>query len=311
MLTGLVETQQRSRAEDTVEQTDQAQDFGTIQKRPKFSKSFLGGIAEAPYLDPAKLVVAGDASTEEGKALAGTCLDDGRANLPWSDDHEKIVIGLLTGSSMVNMVQRVGHGDVPPAGWSKGDVGTYGGVEKTAYRKSVMVTDNAPVLVFFQGDDENHFVVAHDGRQRRRAAAELNRRLAWLASLLDGIADGKISKPKRRNTLLKIGHSHAKGNDWAAIVADEKIELPKDAAPYSSPEVGDSLNWLTDTFAKAVTGSEELGEQGKKGWLYVEKDADHNPIAVRAYDAWLKINVCGTNIDPTDPFTLLGGSCLG
>ena len=32
----------------------------------------------------------------------------------------------------------------------------------------------------------------------------------------------------------------------------EKIELPKDAAPYSSPEVGDSLNWLTDTFAKAA-----------------------------------------------------------
>ena len=62
--------------------------------------------------------------------------------------------------------------------------------------------------------------------------------------------------------------------DWAAIVADEKIELPKDAVPYSSPEVGDSLNWLTDTFAKAVTGSEELGEQGKKGWLYVEKDID-------------------------------------
>ena len=74
-----------------MEQTDQQpQDFGTIQKRPKFSKSFLSGIAEAPYLDPAKLVVAGDASTEEGKALAGTCLDDGRANLPWSDDHEKI-----------------------------------------------------------------------------------------------------------------------------------------------------------------------------------------------------------------------------
>ena len=289
-----------------MEQQNDQNDFGEKQKRHKFSRGFLSAVAEAPYLDPTKLVVAGDQSTEEGKALAGTFLNDGRANLPWSEDHERIVIGLLTGSTLVNMVQRVGANDAPPVGWTKGDVGTYGGVEKTAYRKSVMVTDGAPVLVFYQGDDDNHTVVAHDGRQRRRAAIELNRRLGWLANLLDGVADGKISKPKRRNTLIKIGHAHAKGSDWDTIVSDDKIELPKDAAPYSSPEVGDSLNWLTDSFAKAVTGSEDLGEQGKKGWLYVEKDSDGNPVHVRAYEAWMKINVCGTNIDPTDPFTLLG-----
>jgi hypothetical protein len=289
-----------------VEQQNDQNDFGEKQKRHKFSRGFLNTVAEAPYLDPTKLVVAGDQTTEEGKALAGTFLDDGRANLPWSEDHERIVIGLLTGSTLVPMVQRVGANDVPPVGWTKGDVGTYGGVEKTAYRKSVMITDGAPVLVFYQGDDDNHTVVAHDGRQRRRAAIELNRRLDWLSSLLDKITDGKISKPKRRNTLIKIGHAHAKGADWDTIVSDDKIELPKDAAPYYSPEVGYSLNWLNDTFAKAVTGSEDLGEQGKKGWLYVEKDADGNPAHVRSYDAWLKISVCGTNVDPTDPFTLLG-----
>lgn len=278
-----------------METTEQTQDFGQVQKRLKFSKPFLDGVAKAPYLDPGLLVVAGDESTEEGRKLAGTYLDDGRANLPWGPEHEKILIGLLTGSSLVKITESV---EAPDGGLVKRHL-------------EVAVSDGQPVLVYLQGHDEEWFPVAHDGRQRRRAALELNRRLRWIAGIVDGVADGRIRKPARRNALVKIGHAAAKGREWADIVADDKIGLSKvvldlDIAAYSSPEVGGSLAWLTDTFVNHVVGSEDLGEQGKKGWLHVEKDADGNPVAVRSYDAWLKIFVAGTNIDPKDPFILLG-----
>jgi hypothetical protein len=98
-----------------METTEQTQDFGQVQKRLKFSKPFLDGVAKAPYLDPKLLVVAGDESTEEGRKLAGTYLDDGRANLPWGPEHEKILIGLLTGSSLVKITETVAGEDGNPA----------------------------------------------------------------------------------------------------------------------------------------------------------------------------------------------------
>lgn len=281
------------------------QDNGTTEKRKgTFSVPFLKAIKANPYLSPHDIVVAGDHSTAHGAALSGTFLDDGRQNLPWGAEHEKILFGLLTGSDVIKTKQIATDENGNPI--MDGDTPQTITVE-------AMVTRGQPELIYLQGSDDDWYPLMEDGRQRRRAAIELDRRLGWIVAVLNACGEAVVkSKPARRNLLIKIGNLHrgkgdTKGKTWAETCAD--LNIPAGTPAYTSPEVGvgdepASLLWLSETFAKMIVGSDDLGESTKRGWLTTVK-SDGEIVKLSHYPVWMKISVSAVNVDVNDPRSLL------
>ena len=346
---------------DQEQGTSAPQGAGTEDEAPAklgFSKEFLNDLKRAPWAAPESIVVAGDPSTPEGAELAGTLLDDGRAALPWSDEHERIVMGLLTGSEIVRVqvpvfgedgqqkreVRKVAGREIPVAVWD---------------HREVAVSVGLPLLVYLQGyggDSEtpgDWYALMNDGRQRRRAQIELQRRVDWLANLITAAGGDHLQrKPGRRNLLKKLAKSVARGRTWIDFVADQTphvapgtfasvttgdlvgedglttLPLPGKVSQYDSPEVGNSLLWLSETFCEAVCGTDDLGDGAtsvhKRGWLVdvrstepiVETTEDGKTrskyplIGMTAMRSWAKIQVCGVNIDPHDPTSLLNSVAM-
>lgn len=287
--------------------TETAEDFGSKQEKPKgFSATFLKLSRSNPYLPPESIVVAGDRSTEKGIELTGTFLDDGRANIAWANEHETLVFGLLTGSGPVKIRKPVLNEDGSP----KIDPETSAAITELV---EVMVTNGASELVYLQGSDDDWYPIMHDGRQRRRAALELQRRVNWIASLLSAMGDAAKAKPARRNLLIKVGQRYAKGETWAELA--KELNIPESVGQYQSPEIGiattladgvtveypANLSWLNETFAKMVVGCDDLGDAVKRGWLSSHKGDG----AIRAHTIYLKYQIVGTNVDPLDPASLL------
>lgn len=284
---------------------EDTQDFGTKQTRAKkdFSTPFVKQLKLSPYFCPSAISVAGE-STSIGKSLAGTFLDDGRANLAWSAEHEQILFGLLTSSSLIRVKE--------PAIRDGSPLMT-GENEQIFDEFSVLVGEGGqPELVFLQGNDTDWYLVMQDGRQRRKAALEGTRRLEWIANIFCRMTDK--SKPARRNMLIKLAAKAAKhvdlASDWKTI--SEEVTGFSDVPPYSSPE-GEhlsQLHWLTETFARVVVGDEKaLGDSTKKGCFYSAKKDDAERLGVeegsfQAYPIWLKVAVVGINVDPNDPGSL-------
>lgn len=296
------------------------------QKRG-FSAAFMREIKLKPIFRPGDVHVAGDGSTSVGRELAGTYLDDGRACLPWSADHEGIAFGLLTGSSLARTEETRVDADGEPVpvlgedGTQKHDAA--GKPLWVVDKFEVLVSNGQPELAFLQGYADHAgadwFLVMQDGRQRRRAAMELQRRLDWCASLFSLLPEDQKGKPGRRNALLKLGKRWAKGVEalveggaaqpWAEMLAD--AGLPEGVKPYDSPDVGGSLAWLTDAFARVAVGDDKtLGDEQKRGAFFTAHadDAARLGVAVGAWLAhpvWLKLSVCGVNVDPQNPASML------
>ena len=309
--------------ENTQESTENP-DFGSKQKRTKkdFSQSFLDNLKVFPYFRPTDVHVAGDLSTSRGRTYAGTFLDDGRAALPWSPDHEDILFNLLTSSSLIKIKEDRTNRDGSPVQVKDAESGKLVDVKDTQF---VMVSDGVPWLVFLQGrwageeGDEWYFMM-HDGRQRRRALMEANRRLAWCASLFNALPEDQRGKPGRRNLLIKLGKSAAKHDGWTDVLKD--VGLPETTPAYKSDDTlndgeqsPDSLAWLTETFARVAIGDEALGDATKKGCFYALKEEDVERLTFAGtackvgelahFEMWAKVMVAGVNVDPQDPASLL------
>lgn len=308
-----------------------APDHGSTQRRQAaFSKAFIQDLRQIRAAD---VVVAGDQSDPRGAALAGTLLDDGRAMLPWSDEHESIVQNLLTGSSPVLLYEY--RKDPATNDWvyELDDAGTVRADARSGkpilrkFNFDVAVTDGGPCLVFLQGHhrvdpatgetDSDCHCVMQDGRQRKRAALELNRRQEFCAALCNAAVPADRGKPGRRNALIKVGQAAARsvgqeelltGPKYLALApgGDARAAAKAVLDGWTSPEVDASLLWLDDTWAKHTIGCDDLGDATKHGWLrFVKDDAGKSTDVVAARPAWLKVMVVGCNIDPDDPRSLL------
>lgn len=311
----------------------EVQDFGTTKVRESkgFNPAFMRAFRNAPYFAPKSVVVAGDPDSELGKSLAGTFLDDGRACLPWSADHERIAFGLLTGSTLVKVSEVRKAGGEPV-------VGADGKVVADTFQ--ALVSDGPPEMVFLQGhghipplDDQpdDWYIVVQDGRQRRRAAMRLQDRLDWVAGFFNRMKDQ--GKPSRRNALIKVHKATAAGikaagrpltdeerasvvlGSWGPLMAELGIApnpLPPDGDGREYlPLAGDDLAWLTETVARILVGDENaLGEATKRGPFFTAKSEDAERLGVPvgtfcAYPVWLKVAVAGVNVDPSDPGSML------
>ena len=200
---------------------DQAQDttpdFGQkADDRPHgFSQPWLDRFNKNPYVLPSDLVVAGDDSPL-GQRLSGTFLDDGRAKLPWSREHEALLQNMLAAPARLRLHDfRVGpDGERVPVVGADGKQAVDGAGQPQWERetKEIATFHKLTVAVYLMGHSGNKrhaadwYPCVDDGRQRRDAALELSRRLNWCAEVLAGaVAEVRDSKPGMRNLLVKLG----------------------------------------------------------------------------------------------------------
>lgn len=198
-------------------QSAQTPDFGQrADDRPHdFSQPWMDEFNKAPYCLPGDLVVAGDDSPH-GQRLSGTFLDDGRAKLPWSPEHEGLLQAMLSAPVRVRLhgFKTDAQGQRVPVLDSSGKqaVNGAGFAQWERETREIATFPGLSVNVYLMGHGGNKrhaadwYPVVEDGRQRRDAAAELQRRLDWCAELLaSASADVRDSKPGMRNLLVKIG----------------------------------------------------------------------------------------------------------
>ena len=200
---------------------DQAQDttpdFGQkADDRPHgFSQPWLDEFNKSPYIAPGDLVVAGDDS-RHGQRLSGTFLDDGRAKLPWSQEHEGIVQSMLSAPVRVRLhgFALDARGERIPVldAAGKQEVNGAGFPQWKRETKEIATFPSLILSVYLMGHSGNKkypadwYPAVGDGRQRRDAALEMQRRLDWCAAVLSGAVAGvRDSKPGMRNLLVKLG----------------------------------------------------------------------------------------------------------
>ena len=273
-------------------QSAQTPDFGQrADDRPHgFSQPWMDEFNKAPYCLPGDLVVAGDESPH-GQRLSGTFLDDGRAKLPWSPEHEGLLQAMLSAPVRVRL-----HGfktdaqgqRVPVMDSSSGKqaVNGAGFAQWERETREIATFPGLSVNVYLMGHGGNKrhaadwYPVVEDGRQRRDAAAELQRRLDWCAELLaSASADVRDSKPGMRNLLVKIG----KAVRERFPVKDGEVQWP--AAPESA----------TDSHGGPLAGP--IAE----AWAaVVAEHVAQLPSAPLAYEAWCLQG------DPQQPRQLAG-----
>lgn len=138
------------------------------------NKSARAAAIEAAPVPPEYITVPGDAATFNGHLFTDTFANDYRQEIGWTDEHELQILQMLATAEIVDGVQvprepitvfcqTVTEGD--------GLIRDYG-----AY-----ATDNST--------RDRFLLITDDGRQRRLAAAELNRRIDWIVKNFDTKAD--------------------------------------------------------------------------------------------------------------------------
>ena len=180
------------------------------------NKSARAAAIEAAPVPPEYITVPGDAATFNGHLFTDTFANDYRQEIGWTDEHELQILQMLATAEIVDGVQvprepitvfcqTVTEGD--------GLIREYGGYS----------TDN------FTRD--RFLLVTDDGRQRRLAAAELNRRIDWIVKNFDTRLD------PARDALLSYNANP--GN----------IPLPPRPPGVAAPSGSEApAPWLTEAF---------------------------------------------------------------
>ena len=231
------------------------------------TKSPRARAIESTPINPLRLVVPGD-SSPSGRRYANTFGNDFRKLIDWGPGHETQVMHLLASAQPVRM-QILSD-------------------EPVIKYRTVNVPLAEAVRVFLQSvpaisadettnrDDVGYFdIVTDDGRQRRRDAIEINRRIRWIvdhfaAPIWRDEADPAQRLDKLREALLRY--------DGNGMPPQASTTVDLTAAP-----------WLTEAFIDEMLTSPAT-------WI----DGDGKPVAMA-----LRVDVVGENVDLNDENVLI------
>ena len=231
------------------------------------TKSPRARAIESTPINPLRLVVPGD-SSPSGRRYANTFGNDFRQLIDWGPGHETQVMHLLASAQPVRM-QILSD-------------------EPVIKYRTVNVPLAEAVRVFLQSvpaisadettnrDDVGYFdIVTDDGRQRRRDAIEINRRIRWIvdhfaAPIWRDEADPAQRLDKLREALLRY--------DGNGMPPQASTTVDLTAAP-----------WLTEAFIDEMLTSPAT-------WI----DGDGKPVAMA-----LRVDVVGENVDLNDENVLI------
>lgn len=179
------------------------------------NKSACAAAIEAAPVPPEYITVPGDAATFNGHLFTDTFANDYRQEIGWTDEHELQILQMLATAEIVDGVQ------VPrePITVFCQTVKSGDGLWLDGSRYSVVPSTDGFLLL------------TDDGRQRRLAAAELNRRIDWIVKNFDTRLDSA------RDALLSY---NANPGD---------VPLPPRPPGVSAPSGSEApAPWLTEAF---------------------------------------------------------------
>ena len=182
------------------------------------NKSARAAAIEAAPVPPEYITVPGDAATFNGHLFTDTFANDYRQEIGWTNEHELQILQMLATAEIVDGVQ------VPrePITVFCQTVTEGDGLIRSHYDQSLYAVEPT-------GD--RFLLVTDDGRQRRLAAAELNRRIDWIVKNFDTRHDSA------RDALL--GYNTNLGN----------IPLPPRPPGVAAPSGSEApAPWLTEAF---------------------------------------------------------------
>lgn len=244
------------------------------------NKSARAAAIEAAPVPPEYITVPGDAATFNGHLFTDTFANDYRQEIGWTDEHELQILQMLATAEIVDGVQvprepvtvfcqTVTEGD--------GLIREYGGYS----------TDN------FTRD--RFLLVTDDGRQRRLAAAELNRRIDWVMARMQELGHGPIYE-----TLQKLPNNPA----WVTeafinrlllipialrcIVAGEDVNLNDPSLLINNlrakkATINTPLRVLAKQYSKLLSTKNSKGEPYTVASLATEMGVAHDTVASALY----------------------------
>ncbi len=179
------------------------------------NKSARAAAIEAAPVPPEYITVPGDAATFNGHLFTDTFANDYRQEIGWTDEHELQILQMLATAEIVDGVQ------VP-----REPITVFC---QTVTEGDGLSLDAGQYAVVSQ--DYRFLLVTDDGRQRRLAAAELNRRIDWIVKNFDMRLDSA------RDALL--GYNANPGD----------IPLPPRPPGVAAPSGSEApAPWLTEAF---------------------------------------------------------------
>ena len=195
------------------------------------NKSARAAAIEAAPVPPEYITVPGDAATFNGHLFTDTFANDYRQEIGWTDEHE------------LQILQMLATAEASPIAVEKQFRGAYLTPTEPITIFCQSVSDGDGLVVESNGLPETYgnscstasagdrfLLVTDDGRQRRLAAAELNRRIDWIVKNFDTQANARAAL---------LGYNANPGN----------IPLPPRPPGIAAPSGSEApAPWLTEAF---------------------------------------------------------------
>lgn len=243
------------------------------------NKSARAAAIEAAPVPPEYITVPGDAATFNGHLFTDTFANDYRQEIGWTDEHELQILQMLATAEIVDGVQ------VPrePITVFCQTVTEGDGLSLDAGQYAVVSQDYRCLLV------------TDDGRQRRLAAAELNRRIDWVMARMQELGHGPIYE-----TLQKLPNNPA----WVTeafinrlllipialrcIVAGEDVNLNDPSLLINNlrakkATINTPLRVLAKQYSKLLSTKNSKGEPYTVASLATEMGVAHDTVASALY----------------------------
>ena len=243
------------------------------------NKSARAAAIEAAPVPPEYITVPGDAATFNGHLFTDTFANDYRQEIGWTDEHELQILQMLATAEIVDGVQ------VPrePITVFCQTVTEGDGLSLDAGQYAVVSQDYRCLLV------------TDDGRQRRLAAAELNRRIDWVMARMQELGHGPIYETLQKlpnnptwvteafiNRLLLIPIA------LRCIVAGEDVDLNDPSLLINNlrakkATINTPLRVLAKQYSKLLSTKNSKGEPYTVASLATEMGVAHDTVASALY----------------------------